>query len=375
MQRLLWIFPFVLALAAGSSQATGDEPPRHLWIPKEQLIPVWDRDPPFSSRQHHAAQLSGPKVTPRPVEALAAHTSQGAIAADDSERTASADTRQGPSVDSSQPLSLEQARRDGNWGPLKTGDTKFALHSNPLDLAELQHLYHRNDLTPVNFEDIMGPTHYFAMPEEMKTHRLQIYGSLFHPEPSLLSRIQAQIWDHLLSENIMPHQSHEGQRLKEGEYLWPPMDEVSSSAGNLEVPPSILKLRLRQVVTHRIGALSEQAKDGTQRARMTNTLFHMELSLRDRTRHVLMVKMVRPGNFVEPTSLMSDSRLWFFYEAVLKQSKKRTHNEAAMPVAQQPGRRLAFLGASYLPEKAQDKLLAAGVIKPAFEEYFRSLRL
>lgn len=258
-----------------------------------------------------------------------------------------------PSRDMPQETSLEQARRSGTWGPLQTGADNFAFHSYPLDLANLRHLYTRSDLTPVNFEDMMEETFTAGSTGPSKRRRLRSSGTIFYPEPALLESIQQHIWQNLRGGRIRPQVVDADRPLLEGQYLWPPVQWLAHPADGLGIESEILTTRLRTTVAQRVRA---QSRDPA----MPPLLYHMEVRVNGQTRHILM-ESIKAGHFVDHKKPPVDAKLWFLFEGMVQETQR----------GRRP--RVAFLGATYLPGMSEEKLLEAGAIKPALEEYFRSL--
>ena len=200
-------------------------------------------------------------------------------------------------------------------------------------------------MTPADFET-------FFDAKQVKIHTT---GTVFRPEPTLLSAIREHILRNLEGRGVAIQQVEhskpmhaEFSKLFEGDWLWPPVEEVKDGRGALRISTNTLSLRLRETVMNQIRRHHADKKI---------SLFHVGLiDVNRHPRHILMAR-IQSAAFVDSQQHPSNSHLWGMFEGM-------TDREGA--------RKLAFLGATYLPENSEDKLLASNVIFPAFAEYFRS---
>lgn len=338
-----WITLLLFALTLGCTQAA-DEPPQQFQfpegVPKEQLLPVTDRNPSFerAARFWHLNHPSGP----------VGHFAQAArLQSGQTSRPLhfEAGSSRGPLGEVAQAPASLQFRHGGRWGPLPVGENKFYMNGYPLSIPDFQHLYTNDDLAPADFET-------FFDAKQVKIHTT---GTVFRPEPNLLAGIREHILRNLEAGGIAIHQVPYSQpinaafsKLYEGDWLWPPVKEVDEQGGALGIPTNTLSLRLREAVMNQIRR---------HHADKRLSLFHLRLiDVNGHLRDILMAR-IQSAAFVDKERHPSGSHLWGMFEG-MKDG--------------QGARKLAFLGATYLPEYSEDKLLASRVIFPAFAEYFRS---
>lgn len=362
MQYLTLLVVSLAAIAVGSARAADDDQQRRLLVPKEALLPVTDRNPAFQGGLFYRPSTWQLGATGQP---------RGSVEADSGvnrEVTNEASSSHEPSEPRA--FTLHSARRSGRWGPLKIGESKFSFHPYPLDLINFEHLYDREDLIPANFEEMMfedQPVRPGTV-NDVRRKRLQTSGTIFRPEPAVLESIQQRIWRTLAEANVRPYRvdSEDPHNvLVEGQYLWPPVDKLGHPVGAMDIPSNILTLRFRPMVPHRFKV---QLKDPSKPVQ----LFHLEVQSRGLTRHILMSK-ARSNDFVEHTHAPKDSQLWFFFEGVMQEASTGARRLMAPPGAKELRRRMAFLGATYLPNKATTVLVRSAVITPAFADHLRAM--
>ncbi|SJX62653.1 uncharacterized protein SRS1_16551 [Sporisorium reilianum f. sp. reilianum] len=222
------------------------------------------------------------------------------------------------------------------WGPFGVGMPKFTLQAYPLELPLFKHLYqgaHLEARTPWDFEE-------FIIDGKFKAAYVR-----FQPDPAMLRAIHTAIWDQLFSEGIEPRPVSTSGTAVQGDFLWPPVEVVRMPAADLDIPPSIRSQRIRQAISEKMhGHTSSRPR-----------LFHLEVQVQGRIRHVLMV----PGRDYRYVHLWRDqdsSQLWLFFEGMRPEFFVRKGYS----------NRLAFLGAMFLPKGAEYVLLQANAVKVAF---------
>lgn len=228
---------------------------------------------------------------------------------------------------------------------------KFTLQPYPREIPFFKHLYqgpHLPPWTPWNFEDFGSEGNLKATLER------------FQPSPRLLRAIRSRIWDHLQSKGVQPLLVSTQGTAMQGDFLWPPVAVVSTPpAADLDIPPLIRSLRVRQALTE------EFSRHSLQDPRF----FHLEVNAQSRRRHILMVpggdlRFVHFMNTHEPPLQRPPSQLWLFFEGMRPELLYR-NKESKKP---------AFLGASFLPSSAELLLLHDNVVQIAFPAHVALVR-
>ena len=214
------------------------------------------------------------------------------------------------------------------WGPFQVGEWQFEPKAYPLRMPVFRHLYDHVKVSSLDFEELVD-----------RRRRLTTTGTIFYPEPDRLYAIQVLLWQQLLKLDLRPQRVEPSPSLLELQWIWPPTAFVPSQAG-LEIPSILLQRRFRRAIDTRL--VTHLLPDPN--------MFHLEVPTADGgTRHILMTPAKARPHLVMRFSPPRSS-FWFFYEGVKHDGVKK----------------LAFLGAMFLPSATEQNLLMAGVIRPAF---------
>lgn len=218
------------------------------------------------------------------------------------------------------------------WGPFEVGKRLFEDKPYPRQIPVFRHLYQRSDIISVNFEDFVNPD-----------RRLYTHGNLFFPEPQQLYQIQVTLWNMLRAQGIRPRSVGTRTKLFDLLWLWPPTEIAVDQAG-LQIPEVDLKTRIRKALGTRL----------QHHLRPAAKMFHLKVTtVEGGMRHILMMP-VYSENFVDLVRHPRQSELWFFYEGFL-------HGEI---------RKMAFLGAMYMPLIAEHALTKSEDFSAAFTHAF-----
>ena len=214
------------------------------------------------------------------------------------------------------------------WGPFEVGKHLFEAKPYPIHIPVFRHLYQPSDLVHANFEDFLKPD-----------RRLATRGNLFYPEPQQLYQIQLTVWNILRAQGIRPRPVDAANQLADLLWLWPPTEIAAGQAG-LQIPLVDLNDRIRKSLGFRL----------QQHLRPAAKVFHLRLTpVEGGIRHIMMMP-VHSDNFVDLVRHPRQSELWFFYEGFVHGLVKK----------------LAFLGAMYMPLIAEDALIRSEDFTAAF---------
>ncbi len=235
-------------------------------------------------------------------------------------------------------LEIPAFHTNRKWGPFPIGNERFEPKGYPVKINVFQHLYALPNVRDADYQTFLATD-----ADAASRHTFPTRGSLYYPEPQRLLEIQATIWDTLRNAGRQARQLQDG--LSEGQWLWPPTEIAANNAG-LNLPAQLLVQRYRRMPAERWNRhMLPDAK-----------LFHLDVPSIFSNKQILMMEGRTQDHISFPFD-PPDSQLWFFFQGV-QQGRER---------------KIAFLGASFLPNEAKQVLLDARTIRPAFEEALRSL--
>lgn len=300
----------------------------------QATVPAWTRHVPAAQSGHREAfqTLEGRPLTWEPIKADASSST-------------------GPSETRHHIPMFMQPETGQRWGPYPLGEEKFVMQSYPLDIPLFQHFY-QDDLNPADFEQFISKKRPRPNYEDTGSSAVEPAGARwidsagirYRPEPAVLRAVQETSWKHLRQHGIQPRKVTLSD-VMEGEYLWPPVHVPDDEGENLIFPPKVLAERYRHSITQRL-----------REAKGAPSMFHLETEANGQVRHILM-RSGKGGNHVlhRYWTPRDDSRLWLLYEGMVAPAHVQGHPQ-----------RFAFLGATFLPKKAEKHLQNAGVLKLAF---------
>ncbi|SPO27266.1 uncharacterized protein UTRI_10383 [Ustilago trichophora] len=222
------------------------------------------------------------------------------------------------------------------WGPYTLGKPMFSMQTYPLHIPAFKHLY---DADGAIFEDFKN---------FLQNGRLVTSGTHFRPDPWVLDAIQERIWRHLTGKSIKSKFLRSDRSLREGEYLWAPVDASDTVDGGLDVPRDLFVNRMRPVISNRVRSYSTEAPN----------LFQMDVEVGGQIRKVLTLPVTQ-AFFVDHYPQLRDSQLWLFFEGIIHRST-RPFKES---------KHLALLGGTFLPDAAEESLRSEDIFLPAFHDF------
>ncbi|SPO26934.1 uncharacterized protein UTRI_10402_B [Ustilago trichophora] len=233
---------------------------------------------------------------------------------------------------------IAEFEKDGRkYGPFTVGLSHFEPKPYPIGFPHISRPEALRLQRPVNFED-------YAVSYK-KGFQFAPGAVDFSMEPGLLRDIQAALHKLLEQSGRQPEFVSGTPQLKQGDYLWPPVQVSAKEPKVLDMHP-----RLKQ-------HLHEAARFALRMSRSEEPpkIYHLQVpSARYGYRHIMML----PGDPVKFTTMhepSANSEFWFMNEVMADGEKSPTYLN---------------LGGTFLPKDFPEILGNAGDFRPAFQHLF-----